>query len=262
MKCRKLVLRHPSRQNRDMTSRDVTQLLPRAPTHRMVTSFSDWAHILAFGAIGWPWLLRSLSGGTKAEKRALLDRLALPHDALPNLGSWKADTALLHLIVDKIEALRPQMVVELGAGATSLVTARALQLHGGGRLTSLDQHDEFVAATRRWLAEHGLSADLRVAALIPAPGDWPGYWYDIDALPERIDMLIIDGPPWTIHPFVRGAAECLFDRVPVGGLVMLDDGARPGERVIAARWKRRWPNFGFHLVRNGTKGTLVAERRS
>ena len=33
------------------------------------------------------------------------------------------------------------------------------------------------------------------------------------ALPGRTRLLLIDGPPWTLHPFVRGAAEVLFDRI-------------------------------------------------
>ena len=140
-----------------MTTRDATGLLSRTPAadgSRIILSFSDRAHVLAFGAIGWPWLLRSLSGGRQRDKRALLDRLGLPHDALPHLGSWKADTALLGLIVDTVERLRPRVTVELGAGASTLVTARALQLYGGGRLISFDQHREFVDATRGWLADH------------------------------------------------------------------------------------------------------------
>lgn len=220
----------------------------------------DRLHVIAFGAIGWPWLLRSLSGGKKRDKLRLLERIGLPADALPNLGSWKADTALLHRIVDTIERLRPTNVVELGAGASSLVTAKALALNGGGRLTSFDQHRDYVDATRAWIGEHGLAADLHHAPLVPAPGDWPGLWYDVHHLPERIDLLIIDGPPWAVHPFVRGAAETLFDRVPVGGVVLLDDAARPGERVVARRWRRQWPGFRFALDRSGTKGTLVGVR--
>jgi predicted O-methyltransferase YrrM len=245
-----------------MTSREVTSLLPLAAQmahwHR---SPADWAHLLAFGAIGWPWLLRSLRGGSKADKRALIDRLGLAPDALPNLGSWKADTGLLTMLADHVLSARPQTVVELGAGATSLVLARCLQINGGGQLISFDQHGDFVAATARWLADNGLAADLRTAPLGAPPGDWPGLWYQLTGLSERIDLLVIDGPPWTIHPYVRGAAESLFDRIPPGGVVMLDDGARPGERVVAARWRKRWPDFDFRLEASGTKGTLVGVRR-
>ncbi len=241
-----------------MTTKHATGLLPRSQGGGQ--SLADRLTIAAFGAIGWPWLLKSLSGGRRRDKRALLERLSLPADALPNLGSWKADTMLLKRIVDTIEQLQPETVVELGAGASTLVTAKALALHGGGRLVSFDQHGDFVEATGTWLAEQGLSADMRTADLVDAPGDWPGMWYDVHHLPERIDLLIIDGPPWTIHPYVRGAAESLFDRLPIGGTVLLDDASRPGERVVARRWRKRWPNFRFELDKSGTKGTLVGVR--
>jgi predicted O-methyltransferase YrrM len=244
-----------------MTTKFATGLMPRAQDGGG-PSLSDRLHVAAFGAIGWPWLLKSLSGGRKRDKRRLLERLGLPFDALPNLGSWKADTVLLHRIVDTIEQLRPDTVVELGAGASTLVTAKALAINGGGRLVSFDQHGDFVEATRAWLGEHGLSADLRTADLVVPPQGWPGLWYDVHHLPERIDLLIIDGPPWSIHPFVRGAAESLFDRVPVGGMVLLDDAARPGERIVARRWRKAWPNFSFQLDKSGTKGTLVGVRLS
>jgi predicted O-methyltransferase YrrM len=245
-----------------VTGKVATKFMPRTAAEGGAPSpsLSDWAALIGFGLVQWPWLLRSLSGGSKREKRRLLDRLELPHDALPTLGSWKADTALLHRIVDTIEERRPATVVELGAGATTLIAARALERNGGGRLISFEQHGDFMESNRGWLAGFGLAADLRTAALERAQTEWPGYWYALSDLPERIDLLIIDGPPWTIHPLVRGGAECLFDRLSVGGTVLLDDAARPGERVIAARWRRRWPGMHFVLDRRGTKGTLIGTR--
>jgi predicted O-methyltransferase YrrM len=247
-----------------MTSRETTGILPRSGEDRVVgssgRSFGDWVALLAFGAIQWPWLLRSLGGGTKAAKRALLDRLSLPHDALPNLGSWKADTGLLTLVADHILAAKPKTVVEFGTGASTLIVAKALELAGGGAFTSFEQHPEFVQATRDWLAQHDLEADLRAVQLSPSPAGWSGLWYDHGELPASIDFLLIDGPPWTIHPFTRGAAATVFDRIAPGGTIMLDDAARPGERVVARRWRREWPDFEFRLVKAGTKGTLVGRR--
>lgn len=249
-----------------MTTREATSLLPRplreAQSGPVRRPLSERAFTFAWALIQWPWLLRSLSGGARRDKAALLAALDLPPDALPNLGSWKADCFFLQLILSRIAEARPQSVVELGAGASTLVTARALQLHGGGRLTSFDQHGDFVVATRAWLADHGVEADLRVAPLTAPPAGWPGLWYDLANVPDRIDLLLIDGPHWTLHPFVRGAAEILFDRIAVGGMVMLDDGARPGERVVMARWRARWPDFRFERLRGGTKGTIVGTRIS
>ena len=243
-----------------MTSRETTGLLPQddgvlsRPLRERVLVWS-WVFIQ------WPWLLRSLHGGRQRDKQALLERLDLPADALPNLGSWKADTVFLRRIVDAIEETRPQSVVELGCGASTLIIARALQKYGGGRLASYDQHAPFVAATGRWLDDHGLSADLRHAPLAPHHGNWASCWYELGHVPDRIDLLIIDGPPWTRNPFVRGAADGLFDRLPTGARILLDDAARPGERVIARRWAREWPKIAFRRLSGGAKGTLEGRVR-
>src|SRR5688500_2174715 len=170
-----------------MTTREATSLLPRAADTAVIGDYarsaSEWAAVLAFGAIQWPWLLKSLHGGTLEQKETLLDRLELPYDALPHLGSWKADTVLLQHIVAAVEELRPRHAVELGCGASTLVLARALQRNGGGRLTSYDQHADFVAATRAWLREHGLSAEMRHAPLVADRSRWAEAWYDLSHLP-------------------------------------------------------------------------------
>ena len=151
-----------------MTSREKTGLLSVADKGP-ARPLSEKLFTFAWGAIQWPWLARSLWGGPLAAKHALLDRLGLEHDALPHLGSWKADTYFLTRIVDAIERLRPQNVVEIGCGATSLVIARALQLNGDGRLTSYDQHREFVDKTAQWLRDNGVSADILLAPIVPSP---------------------------------------------------------------------------------------------
>ena len=247
-----------------MTSRDSTNLLSLRETEldpALGSGLSDWAYRLVFGAIGWPWLAISLWGGTKASKRRLLDRVGLRPDSLPNLGSWKADTGFLHRIVDAVEELRPRTVVELGAGATTLVCAKALAGNGGGRIVSFDQHETFVAATAEWLASEGCEAELHYAPLAASVEGWPGRWYDLSHVPETIDLLIIDGPPWAVHPYVRGAAESLFDRLSPGAVVLLDDAARPGERIVARRWQERWPEIDFQRHPGSTKGTLIGRKR-
>jgi predicted O-methyltransferase YrrM len=222
---------------------------------------AERALVALFGAIGWPWLLRSLCGGPRRERSELCAVLGLPPGAVPSLGSWRADVGFLRFLADHILATGPQLVVEFGAGVSSLVAARALQMRGAGRLLSFDHHAEFLPAVRDRLAELGLEAELRHAPLTRRVAGWPGLWYEHGEVAERIDLLIIDGPPWTTHPFGRGAADSLFARIPPGGSVLLDDASRPGERGVGRRWRRRWPAFEFRLLRPGGKGTLVGTQR-
>lgn len=245
-----------------MTTKFLTGFLAKPAEASAAARRTPGEHMfqIAFGAIQWPWLLKSLYGGTQAGKQALLRRVELEPGALPHLGSWKADTYLLHRVVDQIEALRPMHVVELGSGATSLVIAKALAMHGGGTLHSYDQHRPFIAAMQKWLGEHDLTAHFGHAPLAQRDPRWPGIWYSLTELPPSIDLLVIDGPPWAVHPFVRGMAERLFDRISPGGVVMLDDAARPGERYVARRWKRDWSDFVFTYEGGGAKGLLIGQK--
>ncbi|MFM8543038.1 MAG: hypothetical protein ACKOAM_07385 [Chakrabartia sp.] len=147
-----------------MTSRNATSVRAREIEVAVTRAPSDWARLLAFGAVQWPWLSKSLYGGPKTDRAALLALLALSDQALPHRGSWKADAGLLHRIVDAINTHQPETIVELGAGASTLVTARALRMIGGTRrLVSFDQRKDFVTAVRCWLADHDLNADVRYA---------------------------------------------------------------------------------------------------
>lgn len=243
-----------------LTTRNATPLLTRDTESDIHRSIADWVELIAYGAIQWPWLLRSLNGGTRIDKETLLARLGLAPDALPKLGGWKADLGLLLWIVDHIAAARPTSVVELGAGATTFVMAKAMQVAGyHGRIVSFDQHADFVSATRSWLSDHGLSADLRHGPITSSTGLWRHLWYNLEGIPETIDLLLVDGPPWTIRPAVRAQADTLFSRVAIGGTVVLDDAARPGERRVARHWRQNWPQFEWEF-RPGIKGMLIGKR--
>ena len=243
-----------------MTSRESTSILPRSSACLPELGWFNKLTVGAFALVQWPWLLRSLDGGSKAEKARLLDRLGLDSDALPNLGSWKADTGLLNLVVDHIFEHRPERVVEFGCGASSLVIARALKLAGRGKLTSFDQHRGFAISTSRWLRDLGLEADIRHAPLAEAPEQWPGYWYDTGPLAPGIDLMLVDGPPWTMHPMTRAGAGSLFNLLSPGGTIILDDAARPGERLVARAWRRQFPKMRFDYWSGGSKGTLIGRR--
>ncbi|HEY0116881.1 MAG TPA: hypothetical protein VGB54_14295 [Allosphingosinicella sp.] len=246
-----------------MTSRESTSWLGRADSALPPRSLKDRALLGAFYVLNGPFLARSLYGGSRKAKSALLERLGLPLDALPHTGSWKADVGLLTFLTDHILTHKPGVVVEFSAGASTLIIARALERAGVENPTfiSFEQHPDFVRKTSDWLEEFGLRSDIRVAPLAPSPGGWPGLWYSHDELPDGVDLLLVDGPHWAIHPFTRGAAATVFGKVAAGGTVMLDDAARPGERIVARRWRRQWPDFDFRLHHPGSKGTLVGTRR-
>ncbi len=222
--------------------------------------WQDAAMVTLFGAIGWPWLLKSLGAGHIEARDRLATITGLDPAIFASLGSWRADADLLLMLADHVAATKPKLVVEFGGGLSTLVIARMMANGQGGRLLSFDGDPGFAAHTRTELARHGLEAEVRAVPLVRPRDGGPGRWYDHGPLPGAIDLLVVDGPPWFLHPLVRGNAHALFGAIAPGGSVILDDGARPGERLVAARWSREWPEFDWRFVDN-TAGTLMGTRR-
>lgn len=177
----------------------------------------------------------------RLESREWLTReLGLPRP-LPPTRAYAASPDLLVELVQAIDRTAPEHVVELGGGISSIVIARRLGQLGRGHLTTLEHLPGYAEATRVELAAYGLTERARVidAPLIDVQLDsevWP--WYELGPdVPERIDLLVVDGPPGTTRPQARyPALPLLRARLAPGALVLLDDSDRPEERAIVRRW--------------------------
>ena len=172
-----------------------------------------------------------------------------PTGKLPSTSGWAAAPDLLRHLYDTVREQRPQLVVELGSGASTLVVAAALRDSGnGGRLVSLDHDRAWADRTRRFLDENALGSgvDLRLAPLVDVTvggGTWR--WYDPDQLPEgSVDLLIVDGPPAQPTQLTRyPAVPVLADQLRPGSIVVLDDYGRDDERAIVERWLAEHPTL-------------------
>ncbi len=163
-----------------------------------------------------------------------------------------------------IAALGVRSVLELGSGISTLLIAHAFRRSGGGHLLSLDDDARWAAQTTATLEREKLDsfAEVRVAPLKDTTsGSRTSPWYDLSALdPQaRFDLVIVDGPPaWKGDALARlPALYELRKHLSDNGILVLDDAARGGEREIAARWQRDFPDLHFKMVGLG-RGLFVA----
>jgi hypothetical protein len=162
-----------------------------------------------------------------------------PHQGFEITG--ESATFLYHLI----RRHRPRLVLELGSGSSTWLIAAALRANGTGRIVSVE-HDAAHVARSAQLLEQGELSDW--AQLVQAPlieraiGGRTFQWYDIDAflkaLPEKIDLLFIDGPPGKMQSLSRfPAMPVLAPHLAPDALVFVDDGGREDETRMVELWR-------------------------
>jgi predicted O-methyltransferase YrrM len=204
------------------------------------------------------------------EARNSADAAALAAWLGPNmrpLGAWAIEADFARLIVAEASGAG-KVVVECGSGATTLLLAWALRQNGGGRLYSLEHDARYAREMIATLERAGLSdqVELIVAPLAAQPFDGTAVvWYDLsiagERLPERVDLVIVDGPP-AISPWARWPAMTVFaNRLDGDGAILMDDGRRAHERRVAYRWASEHPDFDLFWF-DTVKGTWRLKRRS
>jgi predicted O-methyltransferase YrrM len=185
----------------------------------------------------------------------------------PPLGTWAVEADFAGLVARELER-RPDVVVELGSGVSTLLLASILRRRGFGRLYSFDHDHGFAAETEARLDRAGV-ADRVDLVVVPLRRqmfrDTATLWYDsrtlLDALPPGpIDLLIIDGPPSTEDWARWPAVEVLQPLFADDAVVLLDDGRQRRERSAALRWTRDHPELELYWL-DTLKGTWRLQHR-
>jgi hypothetical protein len=172
-----------------------------------------------------------------------------PEVPLPTFRGWAASPDFLLETVREVNRLRPDTVLETGSGASTIIIGLYLKKAGRGKLISLEHSAEYFEKTRAMLELHGLEGTVE---LVHAPltdvtieGEkWK--WYDLKKaeLPERIDLIVVDGPPENIQKEARfPAVPLLKNHIGGNAVILVDDGRREGEKKAVERWLGCLPGF-------------------
>lgn len=202
------------------------------------------------------------------------------YNSLPNLKflpatrGWAGSPDFLAKIIEIILKKKPRFILEASSGVSTLVIGLALKLNNYGKVLSLDHKEVYAEITKENILLND-ACDFVDVMHCPLRGyvhsnqDW--IWYESDTLnfAEKIDMLIIDGPPGSTQFLARyPAVPLLHHYFSDKTLIVLDDANRSDEIIIVKKWIDFLTENNFDTsvteFKNFEKGMVILElsRRS
>ena len=182
-----------------------------------------------------------------------------PRLPLPPTRLGAASPDLLLLLCREVLLTKPRLIVECGAGVSTLVMGYLLEKNGQGQMVTLEHDPVWAERVARQVTEHQLEAYVKVvyAPLVEQSIAGKSYrWYDAEVYQpylakDAIDLLFVDGPPDYSHPEARfPALPCLRHRFSPDCVIVMDDTERQEEANAARLWAKELDyqlDFFVHL---------------
>jgi predicted O-methyltransferase YrrM len=170
-----------------------------------------------------------------------------PQALMQAFGQWPLEPSTVLALCSLVQRYRPALVLELGAGASTIWLGQAVASSGGGKVVSLEHRLDRVGWANEMINVQGMAAvcEVRHVPLTGVrSGDESTEWYDPELLTDLkdVDFVVVNGPIGDGSSDGRyPALPMLLDRLTSGALIALADVDRPGQPRTADRWLREHP---------------------
>ncbi|MBQ0720408.1 MAG: class I SAM-dependent methyltransferase [Gammaproteobacteria bacterium] len=181
------------------------------------------------------------------------------------MGGPSIDTHHARNLLFLLQERKPQAILELGSGSSTIIIARALQLMGASpnRHISVDHEERFLNNTKELARLNSVDELIQFEYCPLQPEDgFPHPWYSrIPALAGslKFDFVLIDGPPAYEDGLGRTREPALTVLRPYladNAVIILDDANRVGEQNVVKAWQEKYPEFSLYHATEG-KGVAI-----
>lgn len=169
---------------------------------------------------------------------------------IPPMNGWAATPELSITVLKEIISSKPNLIVELGSGVTTVINAYGLEKYNpSGRVISIDHDEEYAASTQSEIKLHSLEKFVELLFAPLKKMNLRGSsvtWYDLSSLNinRKIDLLIVDGPPVKTEKQARyPALPILYQYLSESCTIIIHDTHRKQESAIVKKWLQEFPSF-------------------
>ena len=204
-----------------------------------------------------------------------IESLLSIYNSLPNLKylpatrGWAGSPDFLNKIIEVILKHKPRFVLEASSGVSSIVIGLALKKNNYGKSLSFEHDISYSKVTQKNINVNEIEdistvMDCPINDYLIEGETWK--WYETEGLTftDKIDLLIIDGPPRTTQNLARyPAIPILHKHFSDNIIILLDDAKRPDEIVILEKWIVFLKKHNYHVTftqfNNYEKGMVILE---
>jgi predicted O-methyltransferase YrrM len=171
-----------------------------------------------------------------------LERRNFDHEVLSELvkgwgNRWSAQHEYLAACLEQVrDADGP--ILECGSGLSTILIGTVAQA-SGNKVLSLEHEPKYAFKVQRYLDKYHLTSVKLYVAPLTTYGDFD--WYSpppLDSITEKFSVVVCDGPPETTRGRRYGLVPVMLEKLRPDCTILLDDGAREGERETAERWAK------------------------
>ncbi len=139
-------------------------------------------------------------------------------------------------------------VLECGSGLSTILAGAIAEKKGLSYIV-LEHEKEWAEKTLRYLKKYKLDSVTVLLSPLERYEDFD--WYDISSLtiPDKISLVICDGPPGTTKGGRVGLVQVMRNKFSKNCVILLDDVMRKDEYRIARKWKNEL-NADLEIIGN------------
>lgn len=184
---------------------------------------------------------------------------------LPEFRGWAISPDFAVLVLKAYLNSRPKVILEFGSGISSVLLGYAIKQHGFGHVYTLEHDLEYAEKTRSILKQHGLDSFVTIlhCELIDYTIDQNNWkWYNLEKLDSeiRVEMVVVDGPPYQVQDKSRYPALKLLDKnIVKGGTLLVDDCRRGEDMEVVKLWLKEFSHYSGDWV-DTEKGAYILKK--
>lgn len=149
---------------------------------------------------------------------------------------FSADNEYLIACINHIKSTKGP-ILECGSGLSTIV-AGTIAARMGKTYLALENNKDWLDKVSSCLEKYGVNS---ISVNFTPLKKYPNFdWYDITStpIPDNISLVICDGPPGSTRGGRYGLIPIMKNYLAKDCIILLDDGIRKEEQIIAEKWKK------------------------